>query len=705
MIKLLFLSFSFFMNLVNNFIIDVRPVNEDIIEVVEEAKLIRDNDEFIIKKGDLIIYRSIDARKVSFVLVNDVYYVLVTKDINSIIKIDKSGQVITSIELKNGYSNINITSNNNILYLYGELSSYSEEYISFKKDYMGGKDAFIQLFNLDLEEIAFKTYGGMLNEGFTKLKFTDEQIYLYGYKDELSGGDFGNGGNDTSGLFVILNFDLNIINFSTFFDLIIDINISKNITIILESGIIILDSDLNAINSTIFTSGCTFGGFMINDSVYILNDLGLNIYEKDSLEIVFNKEISVLYHQVINNNDYIMLYGEKNYALDIYDVRLFNNVVYHGYRFNDVIYGINDSLVLNNIEYNEYFNSQICGEYEVLFDFVDISILGKYIVLEEINISNDMVYPTGYRLLFTGTAYLNGKLINNNHSIVNPGSYRIEIFDLDGNSKEYKILVEGNQKDVFEVNYSNWDYMVQINNNLKIRIDSSVDNLIGVYANNEKILHYHDDNGYYISTSYDSIGLKKFDIDYLEYLVDDIVFKKFVNMSYFINVIDSNLEVDTYFNSNNLVFSVDSYDQNKQIRSLRVIVRNNEEEFEYMHTITDKVLIVRNLNENLDYEVLVDLVYCFDGKNYEYYNIFKVDINGYKEFVIGSIEKTKTTDVDFNFNIHLKDQNFRLSNNDGLLYINQRKSNIIYYVSGLLIGVIAFSVIIIIRKKPKWLRK
>ncbi|MFA7367838.1 MAG: hypothetical protein WC008_05960, partial [Bacilli bacterium] len=62
MIKLLFLSFSFFMNLVNNFIIDVRPVNEDIIEVVEEAKLIRDNDEFIIKKGDLIIYRSIDAR-------------------------------------------------------------------------------------------------------------------------------------------------------------------------------------------------------------------------------------------------------------------------------------------------------------------------------------------------------------------------------------------------------------------------------------------------------------------------------------------------------------------------------------------------------------------------------------------------------------------------------------------------------------------
>lgn len=705
MIKLLILSFTFLSNIVNDFIIKIDPIESEIIEFVEDSYLIKLEDNYEIRKNDLIIYTTSCDNLITYTYLNNFYYVVVTNETSKLLKIDKNGTIYETLELKNQYEEINISLNNNLIYLYGSISSYSNEYLEYKKDYMDKNDSFIQVINLDLDEVSFRVYGGKLNEGFEGIKFCEEQLVLFGYKDELSGGDFGNGGSNLSGLLVILSLDLDLINYIVFEDLIYDINISRFYTIITNKGIIVLNDALCPVNSIEFESVSTFGGFMNNESLYILNDLGLNIYEKDSLGLVFYQEIEEEYNYVVNNNHELLLLGEFNHKMRIYDLRLFKPIRYHGFIYYDEIYGINSKLSLNDIKFLDYFDSQICGDYQVKYDFGEVLIDGVYKVIEEENVSDDMIYPLGYRLLFTGTAYLNGKLISNNHAINNAGTYKLEIYDLDGNSREYGFVVEGSQMDIEEISYTNWDISCKVGEQIKLDITSSANNLKGVYGNNQSYEYFKSEEGYYVLISYDEVGLKKFDIDYLEYEQDSIIFKEYVNLSYLINVSNSDLKVDTLFNNDKLVYVINTAGVFNQIRGLKIIVRNNIDEIEYFHTIADKNLIVRNLDELEKYDIYIDLVYTTDGKNNESLNLFKMEIDGYLEYNIGSIEKTKDTDSEFNFNIHFKDNNFMLSNNQNLIYENIRINNNIYYIIGILGAIIAFSIIYIIRIKPKWLRK
>lgn len=705
MIKLLFLTFSMFSNVFSDFITKLEEFNEDVVLVHENSCIVKEDENFVLRKDDLIIYEAPNGSNLSFVLINDVYYVLETSNSSVLKKFDKFGVLIESITIPNKYKEIHIKADSNIIYLYGSIYEYDQNYQDYKKAYMQDVDAFILMYDLDLNELGFKTYGGGSYESFNNITFYQDRLYINGVKDELTSGDFGNGGKDESGLFCIIDKDLTLIEYLTFDDLILGVNITSNITIILEWGIIVLNNALLPINSTKFDFVSTFGGFMINDSVFVINDLGLNIYEANSLNCIFNEEINIDINKIINNNKELLIYSDKIYKYEVYDLRLFDNVIYHGFNYLDTVSTINSYLKLEDIIYQEYFEEQISGTYNVIYKFDGFSIQGHYIVMDGVNITTGGIYPAGYRLEFRGNAYLNGKLVSNNHAIINPGSYKLVIYDNKGNSKEYSFIVEGNQKEVNEISFNSWDYLVKIDESLKIRLSLSDVDLKNVYSNGNLIAHHKDDEGYYLLVSYDTVGLKQFCVDYIEYLVNDVVFINILKEKYFINVINNKLEVDTFFNNDELLYSLTCNDENNQISGLRVSYSSNTDEYSEVYTITSRNLNVRGLDSSKKYKINIDLVYLSDFKHYSYQNILTLEVDGYSEYNIGSIVINKKTNAEVDFDIKLKNNNFLLTNSHNLSYKNTVTNNAIYYIIGVAVGVVGFVSIFILRKKGKWLRK
>lgn len=703
MIKIFFLFVSLFTNFVSDFLISLEKEEVEVVQNYENISLYLDKN-LELKKDEKIIYRFKKTDEVSFIVYNNEIIASCNDNgVVSLYRFDKNGNLVLKKTIDGKYSFFKLKLNNDTIYCYGGIYDYSGEVSLYKKDYLKQKDAFIALVDLNFDFISFCSFGGSLDEYFTDLEFCDEYLLLIGKKEELSGGDFGNGGIS---LFCLLDYNLSIINFLTFKEKVYKSFYDKNFIIITENCIYLFDDSLNLKNSQKLGLQSIFGAVTTNNMILIINDLELKIFDPSLLKEIYSYPFSNKISSVYDNGENLILKSENIYKLDIYDLREFIIHQIHGYRIDGVVYSLHKKLTLREIEYKEYFDPLVSGVYNVVYDFGSITVPGTYRVLEEENVSEGMIYPLGYRLIFTGTGYLNGKLINNNHALINPGNFKLELINLDSSTREINFSVDNMQINFTESANKVFDSVTLVGE--KFIIEYQYDNLndydvIDIVSNKDVNFEIKD-NTLRLITSFDSIGLKYLYIDHILYEKEGIVFKNHINKGYLVNVINDKFYLSKIFkNETKPCFYLDVSDDNNQLRGIMVKVMSLKEEYQYFYPFKNLDIVIHNLDRLSRYDVFIDMVYSIDDKNYENINLCKIEISGKSEYNLASLEIISKGKSVSEARLYLNEKNYKLYENNTFLYETKKKN----YIKGILIsigiGLISFGIILFARLK--WLTK
>ncbi len=706
MIKIFFLLTSFFNTIISNFIVDIKELNFEIVKIENEVSL-EVQDRQYLKRGDVNLISFSILEDISFISRNDEIILSSKLDgIVTIYQLDKYGVVKNKKTIPNKYEEFFLEFNNNVIYAYGGIFSYEEEFLKYKKEYFSKTDCFIASVDNDLNLFNFNCFGGSLNEAFSNIKFYDNFILLSGYKEDLSGGDFGNGGKEVSGLFVILNYNFNIEKYLIFSELINSINYNNNFTIITKNYIYLFDIDLNLKNSQKFPSESIFSAFTTNNAIVVINDSEVIIYDGNTLKDIDHYQYTNPIEGAYSNNKYIVIKGEKLYKLNVFDLRDFLPNQIHNYFIPGSIYTIYDKLNLDKIIYKDYFDPLVSGVYDVEYDFKEVKLPGTYHVLEEENVSNDMIYPIGYRLLFSGTGYLNNKLINNNYSLNYPGNYKLELISVDKSSREINFRVDGDQINFTESLNKTYDKSVLINEYLEIDLELqslSETKILKIISNYDTSFSYAN-NILKIKVIYDEPGLKLLYIDHLIYQIGEDEFIYNIKKTYLINVVNDEFIISTLFsNLNKPVFNIKIIDNLIQLRGINIRVLSNKSEYNYFYPLCDFDIELDNLETDIVYKVYIDIIYTVDHKSLLSSNLFMLEVSGKSSYDIATIDITSKGQSIEEANIYLNEKTYKLYEANKLIYEDSYQSIIKGVITSIGIGFIICGIIIVI--KNKWLGK
>ena len=121
------------------------------------------------------------------------------------------------------------------------------------------------------------------------------------------------------------------------------------------------------------------------------------------------------------------------YNVDIADYRLFKCFEKYHEEIDDKnsVYTLFGKAELINEECESYFTDRVVGSYnfELTYRSINDLIFSKNVKQEidlEVNVSEGMVYPSGYRIIFNGYGKLNDESVVSNHPIYNEGEYEYE---------------------------------------------------------------------------------------------------------------------------------------------------------------------------------------------------------------------------------------------------------------------------------------
>ena len=171
---------------------------------------------------------------------NEVLIVYYKNNINDYIYYIKynKGKTVINNKIDNvfiGYFDVLNYYNNHILVT--SIDKYENKIIKQKyeeKDYLLNINAIAIRLDSNIQIIDCEIYGGKLNDYFEKIyyDYSDEVIYITGKKDQLSGYDFGNGGNGTMGyILCVLDDNLEIKEYKIFNNQIINLELSENVKV------------------------------------------------------------------------------------------------------------------------------------------------------------------------------------------------------------------------------------------------------------------------------------------------------------------------------------------------------------------------------------------------------------------------------------------------------------------------------------------
>lgn len=294
--------------------------------------------------------------------------------------------------------------------------------------------------------ISVKTYGGYLNEFLIDCYFYDNNLFIFIQRDKMSGGDFNNHGNFVLSIIKDEEIIENVFfKNETFQNIIFGI---EKIRISFLDAIYDFDYKLNQILGTeiALESICLISS--INKMYMKVFENELIIYDIEENKELYKADLSsynqfcfLKYFIILEDSIYLCFTDsikEKYIKIDIFDTRDFVyevNYLDGISQYNNVIEGWTRNITTEIND--ESFNPAIDGEYEIVYSFLDYSKIMRVKVLEFQNVSEGGVYPLAYVLKFSGTAFLNGKLINYGYVINNVGEYQLEIYN---SSKEKRLI-------------------------------------------------------------------------------------------------------------------------------------------------------------------------------------------------------------------------------------------------------------------------
>ena len=600
--KLLFLLFSF-VNIINN-----KIKIECVYEQLEEIKYVYGDYSIFERENDIeILYKNqrLDLLDCKFnykaIYDNDVLTIFYKFSNNDYLNINKysKGKLSSSIKVDNKFIGVFdiLYYKSNYIFVSSVLE-YENQIISsyvYSKDHLQEKNGIILVFDSNLKIINCAVYGGVLNDVFQNINIDpyDESIYITGYKDQNSGYDFGNGGNGNKGYLLIeIDLNLDIKNYLVLKEEIKTIEFNDYLTIYSNNYIYLLNDDLLLVSSLKLASDCVFGYKMTNNYYAVFNQNNLKIYDYNKKELIdtyYFDEIGGIDEVSIENDFVYLKVQDKLYKTFYYDKSLQNKVFNYDIKeLEDMdlkVLGIPRDFELKDIKYEEGYNRSIFGVYKMTLNYELFTIDCKMEILDRCNITNSYIYPVGYKIKFSGIAYLNGTEISNNYVIPEEGTYELKLI---GKDKEIIYHFKAYNMDLYyqDEDLKYWDYEIYKNDVISFNVNYNNQYIVKEVIVNNEYYEFIDDNKNNVITlnfkSNDS-GLYSYKINKIIYEYNGREYIENINHCIIIKVLEDKISLvnDFYNDEKQFVFDV-SIIENYNLRFFKIQTSEDVDNYVYV---------------------------------------------------------------------------------------------------------------------------
>jgi hypothetical protein len=281
----------------------------------------------------------------------------------------------------------------------------------------------------------------MLNDG--------EQLFLWGYKDTLTGGDFCNAGHEKGCNFLIA-FDWEQPIVSEFY--VADESITsltkeeETLILLTEMGLYRLDSSLHVLHTFKFDLQSRFVRVMPNQLVLVITASEVKIFTTIQFNLVYQAPLTHSFSSVFHGHNKILTFDANLFhELKIYDLRWFKKSGTYQETSLQRIFGIDSILELHHLTYLTPYQATVWGQYDVIYDFGEMNIPGVVEVTLETNVLENRIYPVGYQLEFTGLGYLDNEAIVNHHMVSTIGDHTLKLVSINGEEETIHFRIDREQ--------------------------------------------------------------------------------------------------------------------------------------------------------------------------------------------------------------------------------------------------------------------
>lgn len=552
--------------------------------------------------------------------------------------------------------------------------------------------------------LQINTYGGELNEYLIDCYFKNKQIYVLITREKNSGGDFNNHGNFVLSIIK----DEEVIGNVYFNDEIFQNIIFSEceIRIAFLGSIYAFDYDLNQVLGLKIPLESHFLITSINKMYMQIFEKELVIYDIENNKELFKYDFSDLYrshylryYKILDDSLYLCFNDfikDKYIKLDIFDTRDFVselNYLDGISQYNNVIEGWMRKIP-TTVDINS-FNPAVDGEYDIVYSFLDYTKIMSVNVQEYQNVREGEIYPLAYALEFSGTAFLNGKLINYGYVISDVGNYKLEIYNANKEKRVINFSVNKNQIYFSSQTNKKSDFVLEKNQSLYLKYlikglnDYQIEELI-INGYSYKNFNYKD-NVLTITISESESGFKY-------YYIDKIIFKDKES-----NLYEKNIKeiVSVLFLNEEPSISLSYEEKKKEFilnyklingESIRCLKIYNGDDLLKRVDLKDGDISLKDYIKlkNVSFALVYELG---DGVLYET-DLFELSYNDEKIYNIANLnisslnENLKEFTISFNKDLKLEQINIE----DKIIYQKVEEDNTLFYIS-----IVSLSLIIINR--------
>lgn len=499
------------------------------------------------------------------------------------------------------------------------------------------------------------------NEEVIDVKSDDNYLYVLLKKEPITEGLFGNGGLDKGIVIAKFAGDFRLIDFITMDEE--EDNLSKGLSV--DGDVISLFKEnsfhqfslelasinrLNIGNNLLITSG-------FNGDIYVFFSDKIEVYKKKTLNKISSITLDKEFDEVRKEEDKLVISSDtKKYNADIVDIRniheykylITENLNLYNNRLNSVssIFGY---VTLIKKDYDKFYTAGSYGIYNVSINYktkgnisFSLNINENYPL--ECNVKESIIYPSGYRIIFNGSATIDGNSVLSNYQLKEDGTFNLQIED-----KKYELKVNHNQKsfsntpkividDYKELN-KNEDFTISytLNRNLNITNIQSEGLEISSFEVTDKELKIIFDgirnSGYYF-----------FLLDYFDYeeVIDDVVYSNryYLKDEYWYHIPKSDITITNISYDEELSYSFNYHDNDDVARYFEFELLNESENFLYSFPLGNTQVSFLGIEPG-DYVLKASIVSDIDQEFLSKTDLFTYDVRIRDDYSFGEIKLSK----------------------------------------------------------------
>ena len=684
----------------------VENIKKENLKISEEKISFYFNDNYLFtfdfKEDDL--YGSYDY----FILENEMHIII--KDENKILyyKYNDLGKKILYKDLGE-YNNLN----NIKLYYDDTYLNVIFDSNKFIKEYQQMSNICVLQIDEKADVVNENVYGGKFNENLIDCLFKEGQLYLFIKREKNSSGDFSNHGNYV--LAIIKDEEVIeqvFFNEESFQNIIFG---EEELRLSFLESFYSFDYDLNQLKGSKFglESICSI---VSNNKVFLrMTDSKLYIQDINSLEILYEYDMNDIYKDyyfetfvVIDNSVYLIFKNDIKclyLKVDVFDTRNFVNEIHYldGISQHNEYIEAWEEKIKTQVDTGN-FNSSVDGEYEIKYSFLEYSKTMKVIVDPYENVKEGGVYPVNYELYFTGTAFLNGRIINYGYIINEVGDYKLELYNCNKEKREVNFSVSKNQL-YFTVDVmKKSDYVIEKGQSLYLNYSIDIkeeDKIKEIIVNGENLKTYDLKNNLLsLELKGEETGFHIYYIEKIvldngeEYLIDEIVT---------LNVLNEKASINLTYKETKDTLKLEYNIVNKDcVRYIKLY--NNSEMVKKIDIIDSNINFYNGIKLN---DAYFSLVYDLgDGKEYES-ELFMLKYNGDKIYEIANIDIILNDNESLCFSVEIyKDISLKeLVIKDEKIYVREEENNTIIYIVIVVFIILILTTIVYFFRKTEIIKR